>query len=115
MSLFSSKPKPDPLAFLAEYSDAELIHALATVDSFMANAKNAFETHKELFTKVIAALKTIWTGIAFSIMTATDDDRERIVQSLAEKHPQIARVAKLYETHFMTAQQGVSDGRSTAS
>lgn len=106
MSLFSSKPKPSPLEFLAEYSEEKLVAAMASVESVFANIKIAYNGHKELFDRLFAAAKTVWTGIAFSVMTADESDRERIVQDLAKKHPQIERIANIWKQHFGGSDNG---------
>ena len=56
MSLFSSKPKPDPLAFLADYDDTQILQALSAWESVIANVKIAYNGQKELFDKLFAAL-----------------------------------------------------------
>lgn len=115
MSIFGSKPKVDPLAFLAEYSDEALIHAMTAAESIFANAMIAYNMNKELWDKVIGFMKGHAVSIAMRLMMADDEARGDIITQLVKQHPQIDRIVQLYVTSFHGAMKGDSHGGSTAS
>lgn len=93
--IFGKKEPVNPFAFVDEYTDEQIEGIIEDTYAVVKKGKEVFDAHDKFFRAAYEAVKGLGMTFIMNIVTMEESERETYVLSLAQKWPQVGRIANL--------------------